>query len=335
MITFKRCLLVFICMIAFCGFGRFRRRFGRGEELTGDSLKQIEKYLTKRLPDDTSPKANIVALVNRSVIEQNSAILKALKELTNLPQLSNKCDRESFGRSLKLFMQTNKVYLPEDGEKKKSRLNLERLNSIVRHFVTLQAEFCLKVLPKSLEKKYDQLDEFKRKSVENAFSRYLASFGFGSPASISLKPSTLFQLFVTNSGLNLDRDSDADLINYGLMLNAKDDETSNLDNLVVYSNDQKPTLNVNLYRSVFNRNLVEPCEHYMEELYPDIFSIARFAVDQVDNWSNQIRDEDKDFYLTWSRINLCRIVLSNEELFERMVDAERRSISYLIRNKFI
>lgn len=279
---------------------------------TGASYKELNNYLIEKVNNDEVA-ANMAA-ANKWLEEQQnvkqSFLSKSpvgdLKKFTALQQVidDTKCDRSAYD-----IMRPNEEAvglrkLLEDGQV------IRRVDKVIYSIFEEHAKKCALVYPVVYRQKRQLLEQSKCAQVERlgqtimGWDKYFASVRYHA---YFFEPRGLLDRYIKIT--RTVRDFANKGVFYEVLLhNAKDDPNFKYTQRIPDEHSGKAVVHKDQLKELARKHLIEPCQFYVDELGPDVFTPARFELSIYSRPDSR----DRDFYLSWSYYQLCRRVVKDE-----------------------
>lgn len=294
--------------------------------------QRINNYLVDKLGENDDAKDNMVeALRWVDVLEKtrfkDPNLLRALKQLTALTKIGgeNMCTRNAYG-----ILRKNDLATQGRAHKRQTKLGaLRRVDKIVYHYSIQHAIDCYRHYPRKFAQKRAQLDQVQMSYVEPLFDHVFQTV---------LRPASVMGFFANPNFKNnidptelvrditsLDRDDVAEATLMKLRFYARNDPDSKYLEHVNDDRSGKYIINETKVKELYEKYIVKPCEHYIEQLGFDVFIPMRFDLMMLEPEDRyQLKDDQTiEFYVGYAKFRACNLLVYQDKkaLARRIVRA--------------
>lgn len=287
-----------------------------GEYYTA-AYQTVNDYLMDNL-EDPDPEKNM-DLLNQWLISGQAGVREtiALHKLTAMNSIQSKCDQPSY----ETFMDN---YGATAGRASYSGTeNARRIDLLINYYCSKHAIQCKSSIETKFKVKYRNLDRLMLRQiatltnflVEEQFSRIDLD---NNPGDISR---LLFNEIILNEAAHAKTQRNTGIV-YGA-LKSLVENSADSKYLLHHSEEQtnEEGFSGTKVIDLLNKQLVVPCEQFVQLLGPGVFIEADFD----SQFNHKVDPNQSEFYRAWARFKLCQyLVNSKQSLSEHLVEFARK-----------
>lgn len=287
-----------ILTIVSLAIGGAEARYGRinsylFEKVTSDNVNANIEAAFKWLKEQES--------VNQSILSRTP--IRDLKKFTALQQVidDTKCDRAAYEIMRANEAAVGLIWMLD------LRLPLRRVDRLILRIFEDHAKKCSQIYPARYLAMRSQMDEATVERAESVGRTIInaAKYKLSIKEGVSYyNPSNLISEYIKyNPKIG---DFQEEVFHDALRASAKDDPDVKYASVVLDERTGKGKIHVSKVKELIENYLIKPCQHYVDELGPNLFIPARF---DLEFYSDADDDEHRNYYRGWSYYQICKAVV--------------------------